>query len=341
MPGLQNFTDPSYLAKMNQGKDNWILDNLLINLANTDELEVTGIPNARNQFFIVHGVEAGGNLTGINLTMNDISTADYAFRRTVNGAAETTSTSATNFIETGTTDNDILLAGWLTQVGTRPKLLYCLEADAQGLDATTAPRRSNIYGKADLTATLTSLQAINASTPAAGFGIFSIFAQTTFGVPTVDDRFFWNSSGQANLEADATSLDASFSSSSIAWIMFQTRSAGSHSLNMRFNGDSAANYSMRYRVNAGSETTLTSQTQFEFYSGNTGDDVYGSLFMVAISGRPAILTGQLSLTNSNLASAAPDIVEFAGKYTGTSPNTVNLLDSVNMLVGSKIRVWTV
>lgn len=342
MSGVQNFADPAYLARMQRDRESWVMDQFSLLSQSENSIDLTNLIQSKYHQYFLHIIE-GANLTGTLIRLNNTGNAqDYAFTRSVNGAAETTSTSATNLIDSGTTDGDIFQLGWLEDVETFPRTTYSLEVDSQGTAASVAPRRANIYGKFNLagTAFMTSIEVRNVSAGQNPFAINSIFGTTSFRERQTNQSLFWNSVGQETLGSTATELTVNVSTTRLLWVMFHTRSNGPHALNMRFNGNSAANYSMRFRENTGAETTLTSQNQFQFYNGNTTNDVFGCLFIAHLSGGVALVTGMLCQTVDDLSSTAPNIIEFAGKFAITDAITsISLIDSNNLDSGTRIRVW--
>lgn len=341
MTGGVNFSDPAYVGNLVKDISLWNENQINFLLAPAETMALANLTPARYHQYIIYARD-GTMLDGINLRINNSGTdTDYAFGRSINGAADTTSTNTDNFIETGVTSGNIFMTGWLTDNDIEAKLLYMLEVDTQGNLPAVAPRRATIYGKADITGGfVTDIEARNSTAGQNGFNLASLINATSISPQTLDSRPFWSSAGEVVLETAGTILTNNFITSSFLWITFHTRTNGSHELNMRINGNSGANYSMRFKVNEGAETTLTSQNEFQFYTGATGNDVYGSLFLTSGLGDVTLVTGMLCQTVDGLSSTAPTIVEFAGKFTVTDQITsISILDTVNMLVGTKMRIW--
>lgn len=123
-----------------------------------------------------------------------------------------------------------------------------------------------------------------------------------------------------------------------------TSTGGTVDISVRFNNDSAANYSARLSGNGGADSTSTSQTNLQIAGAFAYTNFYFwsdiANFTSAEKNMLGIRAGNFSGTG---AGTAPDRAEFAGKWANTSAqitrvDVLNLAGTGNFAIGSEVVI---
>ena len=98
-----------------------------------------------NLFMISHLIDQSSS-RNIGIQFSNDSGSNYAWRKSQNGAADTTSTSTNQLVSLGATYGD-LMVGFILNVPNQEKLSIVLNIQAETSGAANAPGRSELVGK--------------------------------------------------------------------------------------------------------------------------------------------------------------------------------------------------
>lgn len=116
---------------------------------------------------------------------------------------------------------------------------------------------------------------------------------------------------------------------------------GTESSDIRFNGDTAANYSFRISTNGAADTTSTAQTSLSFSGATASLGEYLTLYVKNLAALAKQVIGN-SITDGS-AAAAPARRELAGAWGNTavqisSVSVTNLFGTGNFAIGSEVII---
>lgn len=145
---------------------------------------------------------------------------------------------------------------------------------------------------------------------------------------------WWEELGRATLSSNGDSISIpSISARKHLKILANIIPTAAVSLHIRFNNDSAANYSLRFIVPGGTSGTATSITSLNNYANATdkATPIYleGDILNVANRIKTSKIT---SVGGTTVASAAPDFVEIFGKWANTT-NQITRIELFNTDIG--------
>ena len=107
-------------------------------------------PHKFNQYLV--NIPSKSNINGLNFTFNSDTSSNYADRNSVNGGADSTSTSNGFYYDDNTGGsasggNARLQIGYIINISTEEKLGITFTVDSNGSASSTAPIRSENVGK--------------------------------------------------------------------------------------------------------------------------------------------------------------------------------------------------
>lgn len=119
---------------------------------------------------------------------------------------------------------------------------------------------------------------------------------------------------------------------------------GTNTCNLRFNGDTASNYSLNAMDNGGASSGIGSQSNIGL-SQNLGLQHHGTLDIINIAASEKISLGRVAVVTVAGASGSPSVRDTIGKWANTS----NQISSITITqlsggtgsyaIGSSITVW--
>lgn len=105
-------------------------------------------------------------------------------------------------------------------------------------------------------------------------------------------------------------------------------SGGSVSPFLQFNGDTGANYCIRFANNGGGDTSQLSQNQLVAGIGSSAQYQQGEFFIANVTALEKIVTGQSDNDGGAGAANIPGRLEMSGKWSNTSAQ-INRVDLIN------------
>ena len=173
---------------------------------------------------------------------------------------------------------------------------------------------------------------------AAGTGIAAgaiTFAQTT--------GMGWELLGRQALSVAGDTLTlSSIPARKYLFLELHVIASGNLGCVMRFNNDSAANYSNRRSLNGAADGTSVSQTSLDLMN-QTSTTRFQSMHIINVAAQEKIITGMVVEANTAGAGNAPAKAEMTGKWANTSAQ-ITRVDVVNtntgdMAIGTELVVW--
>jgi len=122
---------------------------------------------------------------------------------------------------------------------------------------------------------------------------------------------------------------------------YTTSSCGNNDNLYRFNNDSCMNYSLRHRVDNGTETTLMCQTTAGFQHA-VSTPRFSTIFIINVSAQEKLMMGDASYQSTAGECATTSREEFAGKWTNTSAQITDIQLETStgcFAAGSYLTVW--
>ena len=139
---------------------------------------------------------------------------------------------------------------------------------------------------------------------------------------------------RVTLSSNGDSLDTgTFDAKDNIMFLFhiQRPSSGDQNIRLRFNGDSGNNYSERYELDGGGDTTAISQPNIALHSGVVNEN-FGVFNFKNVASREKLCIGNVVGSNSDGAGYAPNMRDQTLKWSNTS-DQVTRIELVNTSTG--------
>ena len=315
-------------------------------------IEVSSLADKRYYMVLANIIDSGGLVTeAYRLGNSTVDTgSNYAFRRSVNGAADATGTSISRY---GSTTNDSpqnFSVGYLANLSGKEKLniTHAIEQNTAG--AGTAPNRMELVGK--WTNTSNPLDLVHYFELDGGTPWDSGSEVVVLGWDPSDTHTnnFWEELDSSSLSSAASTFSSSnFTSKKYLWIQgfFKIPDTNAEDIHLRVGNstiDTGSNYSRRRSSDGGADITATSQTyvQLDLGLAVTGSTHFVNIFIINNSSNEKLMTYHSITKGTAGAGTAPNRTEGVGKWTNTS-NQIDIIQFLrggsNIDAGSELRVW--
>ena len=315
----------------------------------------TGTFTAKDNIMILGSVRNDGssNLCDPHIRFNNDSGSNYAFRHSLDGGSDSTSTSSSS-IDLGAGGNyrgEQFVVCDTNNISAQEKLITASGAfnDQYSVTAGTAPDRSEVVGKwANTSAQINRVELVNTST--GDFASGSEIVVLGFDNDEADSGTnFWQELASVDLSsgADEISTGTITSKKYIMWnyhVLSSGAANGLDNISFRFNNDTGNNYCYRHNDNGGTDGTVTNNSKLRFRSGGaTAQDFFGSGYIVNKSDKEKLLISEQVYNGGDGASSTPKRAEMVGKWTNTSAQ-ITEIDLIqdgagSFLTGSYLQVF--
>ena len=308
-------------------------------------INVSSLANKRYLMVLMDHGRTGTGAGGTNL--NGDTGSNYAFRYSINGAADSTGVSDTRIFNQSNGSNvwrDFMVS-YMANYSTKEKLVIEHLVENQN-GAANAPDRFETFGKhAQTSNPISSVQQTTNTTYTTGSEI------VVLGWDPADTHTdnFWTELASVNWSSGATIDSGVFTAKKYLWIQayLDSDTTGGYDRIRVGNAtiDTGANYSGRYSIDGGADGTQVSSADNFFPSDGAGSasrKVFTNIFVVNVSANEKLFIGSSIFYYTAGAGTAPRRTEWVMKWANTS-NQINRVDfnrSAGNYEGSTtLRVW--
>lgn len=287
-------------------------------------IAVTGLANKK--WLIVLVYSKGTAAADTELRINGDSGNNYAYRESISGAADSTSTSTNLIGGYSTSPNDWTLnVFFIENITGNEHLVYGYSIANSNTGATNVPARSESVGKWVTTSAITEIDIINTNSTTFVTGSECVVLGSDPSDTNVAPFFV-----ELNRATGSTSSVTISGVTSKKYNMFfayaPSRSAASTDPFIRMGSgsvDTGTNYASRRSIGGGGDSTVTSQSGILLHTvAPTGWFLSGFFINVAANEKLMIAWGSEEETSG--AGNAPNRGEYAGKWVNTSNQADNL-----------------
>ena len=301
-----------------------------------DTISVGSLSDKRYYMILADIRNDGTNNIGSEIRFNGDSGSNYAYRRSTNGGADGTGTSATfiDGLNTTTTEGEQFSVGYIANVDTEEKLMIEHNMARMATGAGTAPIRREIVGKhAQTTNPISTIAKVN--TQAGSYNTGSEVVVLGWDPADTHTNNFWEELASVDLSGGAADEVSSgtITAKKYLWIQFFGEASGSIQETFRFNNDTGSNYARRMSSDGGSDSTGTNQTQLASGAGSTASPSFMTTFISNLSSKEKLTISHGISQETAGAGNAPDRRETTAKWANTS-STINRIDGYNIKPGS-------
>lgn len=307
----------------------------------TTPITVSSLPDKR--YYMV--LKSWSGNTNVSERLNNDSGANYATRRSADGGADSTLTSETAFpwSASGYSSTPNFAIDYISNYSTKEKLIHRNWMYQNTAGAGTAPGRVEMVSKwANIS------NAINRMDMAGGSNYDSGSEVVVLGYDPVDTHTtnFWEELASVNGDGVSGNLTATFTSKKYLWIQAFVKPSATATLTTRLgNGsiDTGANYSNRYSVNGGTDTTSVNDTTLIDDPWIDGaNNIFYNIFIINnASNEKLVMMSRIENPTAGAGSIA-NRLEFVGKWTNTSVQADRFQFGVsagNFNTASILKVW--
>ena len=310
----------------------------------------TGTFTAKDNIMVLCSVRNDGssNLCDPHIRFNNDSGSNYAFRHSLDGGSDSTSTSSSS-IDLGAGGNyrgEQFVVCDTVNISAQEKLINASGAfnDQYSVTAGLAPDRSEVVGKwANTSAQINRVELVNTST--GDFASGSELVVLGFDNDEADSGTnFWQELGTTTASGGEDKLSVTVDKKYLMFEMYKIQD-GSCSADLQFNGDTGSNYAWRISSDGASDVASSSgQVRIVVDRGQVASNPSKvSGFIINVSGQEKLVISEANAQNTAGASTAPQRRELVGKLANTS-SAITSVDMINpesgsFAAGSYLKVW--
>ena len=278
-----------------------------------------------------------------NWRFNGDTGSNYAHRKQVNGASDSTGTGQNKIynMESGGSRHEFGVF-YIANLASKEKLMTGHNVINWTSGASGDASRKEIVGKWANTS-----DAINAIQLYYSAGSASSGEVVVLGWDDADTHTdnFWEPLADVSLGSVGDNISSgTFSAKKYLWVQtYISDTGGQDSVNMTFNNDTGNNYAFRRNNNGGTDATTTSTSHITLHSSEVTEDLFSNVFIINNSSNEKLVFGHTIQNQTLGAGTAPIRKEFAGKWSNTS-SQITEIDFDNNSTGSYdttsfIKVW--
>lgn len=311
-----------------------------------DDITVSSLDDKR-YYMVLTDLQASGYILN-NTRLNSDTGSNYAWRRSLNGASDSTSASQT-FIsqsDTGAQEADFSVE-YITNLSSKEKLTIAHVNENPSTGAGTAPTRIETVGKwANTSDAVSTITKHNSHT-----GDYTTGSECVVLGYDPDDTHttnFWEELASVDVTTGTSISTGNFTAKKYLWVQFYL-DASAISFDWQFNSSTdtqTSTYSGRHQNNGigasgqNSDYTQINKNVMAENFGLNASPHFGNMFIVNNASKEKLVTGKLVNQNTATAGNAPNRAEFAYKWANTTNqiNNITMLNSVNVS-RFKMKVW--
>jgi len=307
-------------------------------------INVSSLPNKRYYMLLNSTHSTAHDAEPQGFRFNGDSGSNYCNRHSADGSSDTTQPSKNYFLGfgLGSSGKSTFTVNCVSNFSTKEKLIQTLGwvDNNHGLGAGTAPRRAEVVGKwANTSNAISSIALVNGI----NFATDSELVVLGYDPADTHSNNFWTELASVSATSGTSLSTGVFTAKKYLWVQAYIKSTSTASRWRVGNTtiDTGNNYSERGSFDGASDFTDTSRDRFA-WTIDLGLPEFLNFFIVNVSSKEKLFTGNLVAQNTAGASTAPRRLEFAGKWANTS-NQINNIQYVNLGSGSitsaEIKVW--
>jgi hypothetical protein len=316
-----------------------------------DTIDISSLPDKR-YYMILSDLTASGSTTTCITRLNNDSGSNYAYRRQLDGAADSTGTSQTGMIQHGLA---LVHLNWfevstLSNYATKEKLLIGHSMQRGSAGAGGTPERQEWADKwANTSDAVDQVTKVN-TTGGASYASGSECVILGWDPSDSHTTNFWEELTDKSWTSGNAITTDTFTTKKYLWIQGWYTQSGTSGHN-RFrvgNGtiDTGSNYSHNYAINGGTNGTAGSLDNLWSVVGQGSDAgidrCFFSMFIINNASNEKLMIGHNVWSQTDGAGTVPERTEYACKWANTS-NQINIVEiNINgsgSFSGGQIKVW--
>ena len=305
-------------------------------------ITVSSLPDKRYYMFLYDATAQASGGSDNNWRFNGDTGSNYAHRKQVNGASDSTGTGQTRIynMESGGSRHEFGLF-YLSNLDSKEKLMAGHNVINWTSGAGGEVGRKEIVGKWVNTADALNAIQLYYSSGSATSGEVVVLGWDPDDTHTDN---FWEELASVDLSGgSADVLDSgTFTAKKYLWIQaFMEQDGGIISGVLNFNNDTGSNYARRRSSNGGSDGTETSHTSIDIRGGDP-QNRFENLFIINNASKEKLVIGNMMVTTAG-AGNAPNRTEYVAKWANTSNQITSVKwtngDAGSYGTSSIIKVW--
>ena len=309
-------------------------------------IDVTGLSDKRYLMVLTDARPDGANIN-MHGQINNDTASNYAYRSSIQGAADGTTASTTSYqtIQTGGNQYQCFGVTYLAKLSAQEKLIQNWGVPANTAGAGNAPLRTESVAKWVNTSNV--IDEINMINLGGGSALITGSEVVVLGWDPADTHSsnFWEvladvdlSTGEADLISSGT-----ITAKKYPWIQYYIEASGNVVDRVTFNNTSGNEYAVRRSLNGAADTTFTNQAFFEGGQTTTSTSFFVNMFIINNSANEKLIIAHSVNQNTAGAGTAPNRNEGAYKWDSTSAQ-ITEIDIDNGSSGdfgkdSFLKVW--
>ena len=303
--------------------------------ASGNSINVSSLPDKR-YYMILNYSDSASNYNNI-YRFNSDTGSNYAWRRSINGGTDSTSTSTTIIPSNSVSYDDFqFTTSYIANLAGKEKLVISHGTDSSAVGAGTAPDRNEIVGK--WVNTTDPIDEITMTTTSANYNLGEV---VVLGWDPADSHTtnFWEELADVEWSSGGTIDTGSFTAKKYLWVQLYFK--GNSGVYTRFNSDSGSNYAWRYNNNGGTDATQTSITGITSNFGWGNEPHFINMFIINNSSNEKLVMSHMNFQNTAGAGNAPSRSEQVHKWANTSSQitSMQLVTGSGNFTGGQIKVW--
>jgi len=306
-----------------------------------DLITVATLPNVKHFMTLCHNI-ATGNVS-LNFRFNADADTNYATRRSFDDGADTTAVNGSEVDEGFGGDFPKFDVGFVTNILNKEIMQQHNFVYQDTAVSSTDPRRAELIGKWDnMVDPVDEIAAFNDS--AGSFNTNSelvVLGWDETNTHTTTDSF-WQPVGYTEVSGEDTTMLVSFTPKKYLWMqMFLKNTTGTYAPKIRFNGDTATNYSFTNNFNGSGDTPAVTQDHIAPSGSSTSDNRVFDMWL--LNEATAIKLFHSIDIHASAAGVTPQRTETNGKWVETTDAISEILvyntGTSDFGTGSYIQVW--
>jgi len=309
-----------------------------------DTITVSSLPDKRYYTVLTNIIGSGS--TWCDARLNSDTGSNYALRKSLNGASDTTSINQSSFlIPPNTFTSSYFMTAYISNLASKEKLGIenCVDGSTAG--AGTAPERYE--GVAKWTNTADSISSFSRRNDYTGsFDTGSEIVVLGWDPADTHTSNFWEELASVDLSGGSADIidSGTISAKKYLWVQAFLDGTGEIDTNFQFNSDTGSNYSNRRVANGGTDATVINQSNIHLSATlGSGSKCFQNAFIVNNSANEKLVIAHNCTADTAGAGTAPIRDEVVGKWANTS-NSITSVQINNVKAGSYdtgtiMKVW--
>ena len=308
-----------------------------------DTISVASLADKRYYMVLTDAIGVTSSLYP-EVEINGDTANNYAYRRAINGGADTSGTYKALFpTNTPVAIGETYFAvDYLSNLSAKEKLGISHDVFSEASGSGNAPSRQEHVSKWANTSTV--INRIDRSEDGSGeYNTGSELVVLGWDPADTHTTNFWEELASVNASGSSTNLSSgTITAKKYLWIQCFTK-GWTTGVNMTFNNDTGNNYARRYsNLGAADGTSVNEPSIADMVGGASSNPSFTNIFIVNNSANEKLAIGHNVDNNGTGATNYPDRIEMVGKWANTSAQITEIdLDSTgsNFSSNSILKVW--